>query len=78
MAARVTQIIVETIRARPTYSPTTPTGAGVTQIIMETIERNSAAAVRISQIVVETIERDVADGSHGAITTRETSSVFGG
>ena len=81
MAVRVTQHVVEMILPRLTYSPTTPTGVGVSQHVLEAIIAPNAGggSVWVTQHVVEAIMAPPNDQQHGATTTPpETSSVFGG
>lgn len=80
MAARVTHLVAEMIVPSIAYSPTTPTGAGVTQMVMELIvaPNSGSGQARVSQVVVEMIVAGAADQQHGATTTPpETSAVFG-
>lgn len=65
MAAIITQHVVEVIVARPTYSPSSVTGAGVTQHAVELLLLADAPAARIAQHVVEVIVAGNPDGSHG-------------
>lgn len=52
--ARVSQYIVEALIPTDTFSPTTPTGAGVTQYIVEALVTGPSTA-RVSQYVVEVL-----------------------
>lgn len=65
MAARVSQVVVEAIIVRPTYTPTTITGAGVTQTVIEAVLLDAGRQVRVSQVVMEAIISANPDGSHG-------------
>lgn len=65
MAAKVTQVVVEGIIPRTTYSPTTPTGAGVTKVVAEVVTGGTITEARVSQVVVEAIMGGNPDGSHG-------------
>lgn len=65
MAATVTQHVLEVIVARPTYSPTSVTGAGVTQHAVEALLLAGTPAARVAQHVVEIIVAGNPDGSHG-------------
>lgn len=64
MAAKVSQVVVEAIIPSITRSPTTPTGAGVSQVAIEAIVAGSPKAL-ISQVVIEAIVAGNPDGSHG-------------
>jgi hypothetical protein len=54
MAARVSQFITEVAIPYPTYSPTTPTGAGASQLVLEAIV-DGLPDVCVSQLIVELI-----------------------
>lgn len=64
MAAIVTTVVIEAIIPRISPSPTTPTGAGVSQVVVEAIIAG-APGVRVSQVVVEAVIGLTPDGSHG-------------
>lgn len=54
-AARVTQDVVEIVYPFITASPTTITGAGISQDIIEVIVADAAASAAVSQGIVEVI-----------------------
>jgi len=64
MAIRVTKHVIEAIIPVITRSPTTPTGAGVTQHVIEAVIAAPGSA-RVTQHVIEVIVAFNPDGSHG-------------
>lgn len=70
--AYVSQALIEVLVAAPTRDPTTITGAGVTQHLVEVLVRPDSPAVRVSNEVVEVLVRpaDVAGGGSGGAVTR--------
>jgi hypothetical protein len=63
--ARVMQDIVEVLIPLITFSPTTPTGAGVSQDIVEVLLLDSDARARVSQDVLEVIVYDTSQAGAG-------------
>jgi len=80
MAVHTTQSVVEVIVRLITRSPSTPTGAGVTQVVMEAIVAGAPVA-RATQVVIEAIIGANPDGSHGDAggggTPSPTTRTFG-
>lgn len=71
--ARISQSAVETLVARPTASPTTITGAGVSQHVIEVLVSATAPKAKVAQDVVEVLCAPVyvpPTGSGGAAVTR--------
>lgn len=64
MAAKVSLVVIEAIIPRIARSPSTPTGAGVSQLVIEAII-GGAPTARVSQVVIEAIIAPNPDGSHG-------------
>jgi hypothetical protein len=64
MAARVTQHVIEVLLPVITRSPATPTGAGVTQHVLEAVI-SAPGAARVTQHVIEAVIAFNPDGSHG-------------
>jgi len=64
MGARITGRLVEVITPRTTYDPTTPTGAGATQAVVEVLFLTSAG-VRATLDVIEVLLSDTTVGSGG-------------
>ena len=60
--AHAAQMVVEALVNQPTASPTTPTGAGISQMVVGGLFATDEAA-RISQFVIEGLFRD------GEVTT---------
>lgn len=65
MAVRTTHVVIEAIVPTITYSPTTPTGVGVSQLILEAIAAGTDTRAVVTQVVVEAIIPADPDGSTG-------------
>jgi hypothetical protein len=65
MAAIISQTVLEAIVPTIAYSPTTVTGAGVTQHVVETLVLRVDVGAVVSQNIVEVLFAANADGSHG-------------
>jgi len=67
----VSQYVVEMLIERPTPSPTTITGAGVSQYLIEVLLSPAAPKVRVAQYVVEVLMAagDNPAPASGAVTT---------
>lgn len=72
--AQVSQQVVEVIEARFTMSPTTPTGAGVSQRVVEVLMSGTAPA-RVTQVAVEVLMSG--DGSSGGGSGTPVTHAFG-
>lgn len=75
MGARVTQVVAEVAIPIISRSPTTVTGAGVTQVVVEAALR-TPGIVRVSQVILEAAFKD--DGTPGQGTGYDTLEVSGG
>jgi hypothetical protein len=73
-AARVESHLIEVVVASPTFSPATPTGAGVTQYLDEVVLL-PPGAVRIEQHSVEVIV--LYDQEVGGPSTSQSTITFG-
>lgn len=56
--ARVTRFVVEALEPVVTRSPTTVTGAGVTQEVVEALYLDDATDVRLTRMVIEALYLD--------------------
>jgi len=75
MSARVTLQLIESITASITPSPTTPTGAGVTLLLVETI-LSPPSRVMVTSVVIESIIAPVADQTHGDTTKPSIQPIY--
>jgi hypothetical protein len=73
-AARVESHLIEVVVASPTFSPATPTGAGVTQHLAEAVLL-APGTVRIEQHSVEVIV--LYDQEVGGPSTSQPTTTFG-
>jgi hypothetical protein len=56
--ARVSQFVVEVIAPTPARNPATPTGAGVTQFVVEALLQNPTGKARVTQYLLQCIVQD--------------------
>jgi hypothetical protein len=77
--ARVTQAVIEVLLPTDAFSPTTPTGAGVSQAVMEVLG-SFPGSVRVSQAVIEVLMADndtQSDPGGGGEDPTPTTHAFG-
>lgn len=72
--ARVAHEAVEVLVARPTPSPTTVTGAGVSQAVAEVLH-TATAMMHVSQVVLEVLVSG--DGASGGSGSSPITTAFG-
>lgn len=73
----VSQRIVEVLMAYTAPNPTTVTGAGVSQRVVEVLYQDTGPAARISQRVVELLFSAATTGEGGAIGGGSETKSFG-
>jgi hypothetical protein len=75
--ALVSQRAVEVLMAYTTPSPTTPTGAGVSQLVAEALFIDSSPRARVSQVCVEVLFSAATTGEGGAVGGGSDTTSFG-